>query len=340
MRHGRLARRSTAAAVVVALVVGLLVVVRGGSSRSLRTAASAPTTSAKPQPQPSAIVSAPEPKGWRLVDYGDARLAFPPGWTTAAITGTSPAPCATISGAAIRFYLPAPNCPTVTIAPLGATTLPPRPAATIHGFRVYLAADSVVSLTYAVPALHVEITLHDHAATPVLGTLTSSARRVVLGGGALPTVPGAWKSLTFGGITVRVPPTMPVTHLASNHLAPGECSASPFRVSGAFVGNGVDGPISCPMILAGLVPTPTDGVWLHTIGVGLAAPHWTRTIDNGHARLSIAPVPLFGPSQLAQAIDVAIIGTAGGRSTTVVRIGLGADPQIARTILASIEPSN
>jgi hypothetical protein len=335
LRARRLARVSGAAAVVIALVVGTIVVLRNGSSPTVHTAGSLSTTSTVTEPRP-AIVAAPEPKGWRIVDYGDARLAFPPGWAVAPPQGTSPAPCATAPAAVVVFYRSGPNCPTVTIGMLRTSDHPPRPIRVVHGTPVYAGEGSLLFVQYLVPSLGVEIDFHRASPDAILGTITSSARRVVLGGGALPSVPGDWKTVSFGGISVDVPPTMPVTHLDASHLAPGDCSAVPFARAGAFLGTGVAQPHSCPMIPGGVVPVPTDGVWMHgVLPYGGAQRPVARRIDNGHVHLALTDVALYGPDALTSALDVRIAG-----SSTIVRVGLGPDPQIARTILASLRLSS
>jgi hypothetical protein len=333
LRHRRLAWRSSAAGVAIALVVGLVVIVRGASSPSrVATADSVSTTITTTAPP--AIVSAPEPAGWRIVDFGDARLAFPPGWQSpSSFLVPAHPPCATFAGGVVGFFRPSADCPKVTIAALGTTQLPPRPVMTVHGLSVYLAADGITFRTYAVPALHVSITLDGAAAQPILDTLTSSARRVVLGGGAAPPVPDGWKTLTFDGVSLEVPPTMPVTELDAHHLAPGECDAVPFPQSGAYLGDGVTGAVNCPAIFA-VVPVPTDGVWIHTATSGGPAKFDGR-IDNGHVRLAVADVAMYGAPGLDPALDVEIVGPRA----TVIRVGLGADPEIARTIIGSIRVS-
>src|SRR5262249_21200993 len=143
-------------------------------------------------------------------------------------------------------------------------------------------------------------------------------------------------TLSFGDVSVRIPSTMKVTRVGPSSLAPGLCSAVPFPTSGAFVGTGSTRPFNCPMIPAGVVPVPTDGVWMrpmvHAVGEPLPV---KRRLDNGHARLAISDIAFYGPDALTSAIDVRV-----GGATTVVRIGLGPDPTIARTILASIRPAN
>jgi hypothetical protein len=158
-------------------------------------------------------------------------------------------------------------------------------------------------------------------------------------------VPANWKRLTFGGVTLRVPPTMPVTHLAANYLSPGECSAAAFPTSGAFLGNGDPGPTSCPMIPAGFVPVPTDGVWMHTPEVmdfpspEVPAPP-LRVLTIGGLRVAIADATVNVAPGLKSAIDLTISGRDGEQLPAAIRIGLGPDPNVARTILYSIAPAN
>jgi hypothetical protein len=339
LRHRRLVQRSAAAGVAVALVVALLVVVRGGSSGSnIRTAtrSSTSTTTTTTTTQP-AIVPAPEPKGWRIVDFGDARLAIPPDWSAA---GPGAPTCAPVVGDGVTLLGGGPGCPYVEVAPSDQEDFSARPVASVHDLDLYRIA-SPIGVLYAVPALGVRLLVHGVAGEQrVLDTLTSSTRRVVLRSTTWPAVPRNWRSLSFDGITLDVPPTMPITQVGSFRLPPGECSAVPFPKSGAFVGNGSPGSFGCTMIPAGVVPVPTDGVWMHTVNESPspAPPPVDRKIANEQVRLEVAFVSGYGVPDLEPALDVTVVGIDGRRFPGGVRLGLGTDPEIARTILGSIRP--
>jgi hypothetical protein len=58
---------------------------------------------------------------------------------------------------------------------------------------------------------------------------------------------------------------------------------------------------------------------------------FARDIDNDFVRLAVADVSMDALPGTGAALDVRIPG-----SSTIVRVGLGADPETARTILASI----
>jgi hypothetical protein len=342
LRHGRLARRSAAAAVVVALVVGLLVVVRGGTSSSVRTAASAPSTTAAIAPVPTTtqpLVGVAEPEGWRLVDYGDARFALPPGWSA---DGPGSSSCAPLTNTGVTLRHDGPDCAYVSVEPFSQLReLPGRPALTIHGIDLYLEPGSPLWIDYAVPALGLHVYVHQPTeARRVLDTLTLSTRRVVLDSTTWPSVPRDWKTLSFGDVTLSVPPAMNITQLGPNTIAPGACSAVPFPESGAYLGSGAGITLNCPMIPAGVVPVPTDGVWMRPADKGAIPPlPVDRTIRNGRAGLAVKFVPGYGVLDLEPAFDVTILGRDGRRSTTTVRVGLGANPEIARTIIGSMRPA-
>jgi hypothetical protein len=127
-----------------------------------------------------------------------------------------------------------------------------------------------------------------------------------------------------------VPPTMPVTRLNAFSLPPSECGAVPFPTSGAFLGNGDSAAFACPMIPAGVVPVPTDGVWIHTAGAPGDLPLVPRIVGQRRLRLAVAAL---GTEPV---LEVQPTSSGGGTFPIVIRVGLGADPAIARTILASI----
>ena len=76
---------------------------------------------------PDAITSAPEPEGWRLVDYRDARFAIPPGWdaTRGDLGTTTCAPRPSMTG--IVLYGLGASCPSITVEQFAlGNALPPR----------------------------------------------------------------------------------------------------------------------------------------------------------------------------------------------------------------------
>jgi hypothetical protein len=337
LRGRRLALRATALALILVLFGGGFAFLRdhrGSSGVKVVTEPSTTTTTTLP-----ALTSAPTPKGWRIVDFGDARLAAPPGWSVADLTGSS-IPCVGHGGLAQRsqegvdlFTENPSSCSAVILQPGTPTDLPSRAARTIHGIRLYLISDTVVSLAYAVPELGVTVVLRGvDGALPVLETLTSSARRVVLAAGPAPRVPHDWRTVEYGGITLRVPPTMPVIRLGASDIAPGTCATQTFVRPGAYVGNGFPGAVHCPMIPAGVVAKPTDGVWISNTPERMPNTSPVRVIDLPTVRLRVeaAASVLADPT-----LTIEPSGPAG-RLPTVIHLGLGPDPTVARTILYSI----
>lgn len=337
LRNRRMALRATAVALTVVVVGGGFTALRDRSGPSPVNVATESSTTSPVRPSAPEIRTAPVPNGWRIVDFADARLAIPPGWTASspgASTGCAPTP---MNDQFVLFDGATPSCPSIVVAPIMPSTLPRRAALTIHGLKLYLAADTVVWIRYAVPELGVTLTVHG-AAGPVLDTLTSSARRVVLAAPERVTaVPSDWRTVSFGGVTLQVPPTMRITRLAGSLLPPGACGKQIFAdPPTVFVGNGSSVGPFCPFIAAGVVAVPVDGVWISTMPDAFPAPAGPATVIRG--------VELGG---LAVTIDAATdplltIRTrlGGAAAPTVIRLGLGPDPTIARTILSSIRATD
>ena len=182
---------------------------------------------------------------------------MPPDWTVF----EPPGPLAHCAGRVTPkgpVILPASIC----LSAIAPGPHPTRAALKINGIRLYLLERGRVSNRYVVPELGVTLDVQrGDAARPVLDTLTSSARRVALAPGRAPTVPDTWRTVTYAGITLRVPPTMRVFQLDS-HTILGACGTQMFSSAAVFLGDGSRGIPTClPMVSRGL-PTPTDGVWI------------------------------------------------------------------------------
>jgi hypothetical protein len=333
LRNRRLAWRTTALTLAAAVLVGGFAVLRGRSDSNVRVATATSTTTTTHRPAPSEIATVAEPNGWRIVDYGDARLAAPPGWTVAGLPqGSSGCPPDKRVGAFIyRAYQT--TCTSVLVEPIYPGPLPPRPARTIHGFKLYLVTDDVLLVSYSVPELGVTLTIHGvDTAQSVLDTLTSSSRRVALGPGGAPAVPRDWRAVTYGGITLQVPPTWPIARLGSNTVAPGACFAQTFLNPEVYLGNGSNPSIvKCFVLPLGRIMMPTDGVWIsaptpqrpHSYATSLVVNGLRLWVDTStDPRLTIQPQR--GDTELP----------------ALIQIGLGPDPSVARTILYSIRATD
>jgi hypothetical protein len=341
LRGRRLARRTTAGALAVVVLGGAVAVLhdRRSSRVNVITEPMTTTTTTRTTSLP-AVRTVPAPKGWRVFDYGDARLAAPPGWTANRLPrGT--AICGPDGPGGFILTGPGLGCASLVVEPIIPDRLPPRAAHTIHGIRLYLGFSSPTEVRYDVPQLGVTITVRGvDIAEPVLATLGPSARMVVLGGGPVPVLPDDWRTVTFDGITMRVPPSMPVRKLGPNNLPPGICFTQTFRQPGVLLGNGSALAVNCTFIPAGVVPVPTDGVWISTAsdrslrrlpGTVVDAPGLRLffRIDNDPADPVLTIDPVNANSRLTNA-----------QRQPVVRLGLGVDPAIARTILHSIRAAN
>jgi hypothetical protein len=333
LRSRRLALRTATTALVVVLLAVGAVAVRGRSGTSgVKVATGSTTTTTTHRPTARAIQVVPAPNGWRIVDYGDARLAVPPGWTESALPrGAAGCPPDAPAGVVVfRSYQL--TCSSILIEPIYPGPLPPRAALTIHGIKLYLVTDTVLFLRYSIPALGVSLTVHGvEAAQSLLDTLTSSSRRVVLSAGTAPAVPRDWHTVAYGGITLRVPPTWPIKRLGPHDLSPGECLGPPFRKPGVFLGKGDTGIVNCPLLTVGYVAIPTDGVWISAPDP--QPPHsYSTSLVVGGLRLwvdrSTDPVLTIQPQR------------GDTELPALVHIGLGADPAVARTILYSIRATD
>ena len=148
------------------------------------------------------------PADWLPVDFGDARLWYPPGWQVVfdSCSGSAAGWIATD-----RSYDD--SClslPTVIgLASSSRTPVALTPTRTIHGYRLY----STATNTYVVPQLRVAITVRGPASQVVLETLAPSSRAVASAYRESP--PSTWHTITSQGLTFKVPPTWPTTTIGS-----------------------------------------------------------------------------------------------------------------------------
>lgn len=340
IRNRRVAFRTTALSLAVVVLAGGFALLHDGSGSDVRVStASSTTTTTRPPTQPE-LQTVPVPTGWQIVDYGDARLAAPLDWQVDSPIVDPIVKCPPVSPVGVvisRVYQS--TCSSILIEPIAPGALPSRPALTIHGIKLYVVADDVTIVSYSAPELGVTLTIRGvEAAKPLLDTLTSSSRRVALGPGGAPAVPHDWHTVSYGGITMRVPPTWPVQRLGA-HDAPGVCGrpifGEPFSIPTfggptVMVGNGSSPFMDCPSFNLG-VPPPADGVWISAPSP--QEPHSYRaSLVVGGLRLwvntSTEPVLTIQPQR------------GDTELPALVQIGLGPNPSVARTILYSIRASD
>ncbi|HLX78184.1 MAG TPA: hypothetical protein VKR27_04810 [Acidimicrobiales bacterium] len=187
----------------------------------------------------------------------------------------------------------------------------------IRGNRVYQSVlhGSISGTVYLVPALGIELMASGPLAQRVIDSLAPSIRRVVLQDRSRVSIPTSWRSVTFSGLRIKVPPAW---HVSRSTLAFG-CEQTDIAFSATSVVLDTDSnaeAIPCPYI-----PPPrlgSDGI---QVDAGSAAApnilpkHARRLVLNGLEMLLDNEYPFS-----VLVFDVLL----PGRSMPIeVRIGLG-----------------
>ena len=195
----------------------------GGKHGSPTTKSTSPSTkpfavsvvvdgSTNPPPLSAAQLDAHLGKGlpadWTPVDFGDARLWYPPGWQV--VFGSC-------LGSAIGWIntdtpydetcLSAPSV--IRLAPPSRTPVAGTPTRTIHGYDLY----STTADSYVVPQLQVAITVRGHASQRILATLAPSSRAIASIYRGSP--PASSHAITSQGLTFKVPPSWGITTIGA-----------------------------------------------------------------------------------------------------------------------------
>jgi hypothetical protein len=249
------------------------------------------------------------PPGWTPVDYGDARLWVPPTWRI--VFGNCDAPAHGFVQTDTSYGQSCSNKTTVIkLDPLTTTNVPGRPSATIHGYRLFATGPN----TYAVPALHVTLTVKGTDSSRVLSTLAPSSRTVALT--YRRAAPRGWRTVTHAGVSLRVPSKWALEDITGKPVCPNpRLNAAVLVGHGLPAGCGVDPTFAVPVVgSAGIsdplrrpVPSPTTTV----DSTSYDAP-WYST----HLQLDVRVDP--------------------GHNVAVT-IGLGRDGRIGADIIASVQ---
>ena len=275
------------------------------------------------------------PAGWRPVDYGNARMWVPGQWQV-----IPPGTCTNVWFMRVFINQQSTTCPPsqshgvvpspfyVVMDPLGPKPNAPMSTKLINGHLVFEGGSPFVAW---VPDLEVRLIVVGGDASNILATLGPSSRAAVLTDGPGPPAPGNWQTVTYDGLSIRVPPGWSVVNAAISPAAP--CgtpfAAHPAAWLGTRSGTGFCAPLSPGE------PQPEDGVWLQP-PTSLNGPNAAATIRlPGLLRVQVLS-ELDSRGLYLLTVEVS---TKGATSPIEMTLGLGTDPTIARTILYSLSPA-
>jgi hypothetical protein len=331
--------RTSATATLLLLVV-LTAACGGHPSSSSRTSTrtSDSTTGSKVTSVPE-VDPAATPKGWDPVDFGEAQISVPPSWVI------SLDPCFFLQPAGTAYLRlansPSYNCPPKSQDEVDLLPLPvPAPntrtelAHEIHGLDLYSASpDAPGDTAWLAPSLRVELILKGPLSTRVLDTITLSPRVVALAGPerSPPPVPSSWHRVSFGGISVAVPPSWPVE--TSSDWSFG-CSPLDLTIttSSVVMNSGVEsGTPACTGTPFHRIPLPKDGVVIDP------GPYGPLPGDSGFGTcIHVSSVTACPTTSDIYGALVLELHTPSRIKPVAIDIGLAGDGVIAQTILDSI----
>lgn len=322
---------------------------RGGSTVEGATEGPPPTTTA---PAPPVLTTA-TPAGWVPVDFGDAQVSVPPGWSVAYDAGcVAPAPPGTIyvghSGYDHCPEAPAGRAPAVLLAPLPVQSSSPAtapPERTIDGIAVWGQMERDGYGSFEVPALGVEIFIRGRLGLAILATLIGSPATVALARGAAPGVPRSWKWVTAGDVRFAVPGSW---RTAASNLAEVGCGFEPdIRPADSVLvdtDRAVEVPI-CPAVQVRRPIPPADGVVVNEHPRSPSVPVATIVRSaclhlHGLTACPYERTPTASNDRTSE-LDILFVQTSvpGGAGHELLEIGLAGDGTVARTILYSLRPA-
>lgn len=334
-RRKRVAARVGASFALAAAAAGIV-----ASVPALRS----PTTVVSGAPNP--LASAPHPRGWVPVDLGRLRVWAPDLDVCGGITGSSGGADISVTSGCQSPFPPSPSQPVEVVA---AAVRPSGDRTTLDGLSVWVSGPRVRlvggrldtaallaganrSITsFDVPSLGVRLLALGSSGARLALTLGPSPLDAVLATTYPVAIPSGWRSVSFDGVTLSVPPSWAVTKLTRAPLEalPGQplvpCELFPRPV--VYLG----GPAgSCSTGFAGGIGDP-PGLWLGNAVAALSGPsNRTSTLRSAAgASATIRWSPFAGSST----VDVTLV--AGGHSVAAT-MGIGSDPVIAEEILSSL----
>jgi hypothetical protein len=271
-----------------------------------------------------------DPAGWLPVSFGNAQISVPPSWT---LVTAGAAGCGSQAGVVVLgsgMWCPAsmndpprPDTSVVSIRTLGTTEAGGHPLFSTHGIRVY-----GVGLTpvYVVPALDVEISESGPLQPQVLHTLTYSPRAVALGPGPRSVPRRGWRSISYAGLGLTVPPSWPVRRYRN---APSCADWVELPLSGVTLAAKSPLPVSCPLPPSAYEPAPqTQGLEVDDFWSGSRLSVCAGPRRIGGVRVCVDPSPAYG-------ILVAEVFPPDHRPVTV-QIGMAGDGTTGRAVLQSL----
>jgi hypothetical protein len=234
-QRARRRRWWTAAAVllsVTGIVVGVAMSGGSGSSTSshrsgTRGGGHTPLgTSAKN----GTVDLAATPKGWVPFAYLDAQVSVPASWIVQLSDCGDPNPSQPVIYLSGCFDSGNPCIPSqcrpsphdwLMLEPLDAAQASSDSSAPVlvNGYRVYKVRGTPQSLhpydAYDIPSLGVEINGFGPMIPKIISTLSASPRAAVLASGGVSAIPGSWRRVSFGGISLAVPKMWPIARMSA-----------------------------------------------------------------------------------------------------------------------------
>jgi hypothetical protein len=307
-----------AAATVAVLIAGLALITHRGTAEL----ESAPTT---PPDPPSGLPVPPSPAGWVLVEWGDVRLSLPPELDPFPRPDGSTGPCFSSGGGGILEV----NCGDRVVTVFSGTVAAAGAGAAAGAADATGAAERVNGLTVNRTLLDCELC---RQATELLLVETNSMVRLAgldnadvdavaatvgvsskwrIANEPAPDVPDDWQAVELDGFSFEVPGDWPVTELPAAAPDPERCG---FRgvPAGVTIGRGAMDAATVRCSEPPVVTPASDGVRVYPLDP-------TEFLDQ------LGDHPVY---------DRTIALSSGMRY--LLRVGLGGDGTIGRTILGSV----